>query len=540
MNSEDLLKQYATGERNFPAAKLSEANLSGVNLSRANLSGANLSVANLCGSNLSEANLSKAKLNVAKLSGANLSKANLEETNLNVANLTLADLSHAELRHASLVRAEMARAELSAANLSYANLSGVDLKDAKLRNANLSHANISRATLKWATFTSANLTQANLHGTDLSSSDLSGADLSHTELRQANLSRANLRGANLSGANLRWADLSGADLSWADLSGARLSGANLTGVNLSYANLLGTILVHADLTRASLIGADWAGSDLSGATLTGAKLHGVLRFGIKTEGILCEWVDLSPNGDQSDICHLPTERLRLFFHEMPPTVRLTIDAEFDPEAHYALAATYCQLARRYQIMLPPPNIRVGRRRTALTFEMKSDDELFLASYVAILPFKDAACAQENLLSLLKLLRGEDLSGDAKPMPLAQELETALNQFAAKAEGVQLPASCEMLLKKATFFEAPTQTTLVTSKSQNLTIYTHPCFGKRVVPGSAFVNPPTAAIAEGTGSELPSLSSLVDFVQSFHAPEAISISKNGSGESEKKQTLKGME
>ncbi len=529
MNSDDLLKQYATGERDFPAAKLSEANLSGVNLSKANLNGANLSVANLCGSNLSEANLSKAKLNVAKLSGANLSKANLEEANLNVANLTLADLSHAELRQASLVRAEMARAELSEANLSFANLSGVDLKDAKLRQANLSHANISRASLKWATFTSANLSQANLHGTDLSSSDLSGADLSYTELRQANLSRANLRGANLTGANLRWADLSGADLSWADLSGARLSGANLTGVNLSYANLLGTILVHADLTRASLIGADWAGSDLSGATLTGAKLHGVLRFGVKTEGILCEWVDLSPNGDQSEIYHLTTERLRLFFHETPPTVRLMVDTEFDGEAHYALAATYCQLARRYQIRLPPPNIRVGRRRTTLTFEMQSDDELFLASYVAILPFKDAAGAHENLLALWKLLCKEDATGAEKLVPVAENLETALRQFVAKAEGIQLPASCEMLLKKATFFQAPTQTILVTSKNQTLTIYSHPYFGKRVTSGTALTTTLTPAIAESSGNELPPLSSLMDFVASFHQPEIAALNRNGSAE-----------
>ncbi|MDX2230270.1 MAG: pentapeptide repeat-containing protein [Leptolyngbyaceae cyanobacterium bins.349] len=517
MNAEELLKQYATGERNFPAAKLGEANLSGVNLSKANLSGANLSVANLCGSNLSEADLSKTKLNVAKLSGANLARANLSEANLNVANLTLADLNHADLRGASLVRAEMARAELSTANLSYANLSGADLKDAKLRSANLSHANLSRADLKWAAFTSANLTQANLHGTDLSSSDLSGADLSYTELRQANLSRANLRGANLSGANLRWADLSGADLSWADLSGARLSGANLTGVNLSYANLLGTILVHADLTRASLIGADWAGSDLSGATLTGAKLHGVLRFGVKTEGVLCEWVDLSQNGDQSDICHLTPEQLKTFFHETPPTVRLTVDAEFDAEAHYALAATYCQLTRRYQLTLTPPNIRVGRRRTTLAIEMKSDDDLFLAAYVAILPFKDAVHTQASLLGLLERLQTER-GGEWLASPPIREFETTLKELMLRVQDIQLPASCEMLLKKVRFFEAPTQTTLVASSSQTLTLYSHPRFGKRVTPGLNWANasglPQPEIEPDRVEMAMPALSAVVDFLQSF--------------------------
>lgn len=512
MNAEELLKQYATGERDFSEAKLCEVNLSGANLSSINFREANLSVANLSGSNLTEADLRKTKLNVAKLSGANLTRANLAEANLNVANLTLADLNHADLRQASLVRAEMARSELSTANLSYANLSGADLKDAKLRQANLSHANLSRADLKWAACTGANFSQANLHGTDLSSCDFSGADLRNTELRQANLSRANLRGANLSGANLRWADLSGADLSWADLSGARLSGANLTGVNLSYANLLGTILVHADLTRASLIGADWAGSDLSGATLTGAKLHGVLRFGIKTEGMLCEWVDLSPNGDQSEICHLNSDRLKTFFHESPPTVRITIDAEFDAEAHYALAATYGQLARRYQLALMPPNIRVGRRRTTLAFEMKSDNDLFLAAYVAILPFKDAAPTHKQLLGALSRLQPMEETPDTA-LGLRQTVENALQTLRSQATEMHIPTSCEMLLKKVSFFEAPTQTTLVASSNYNLTLYNHPQFGKRVALGSGATNLVAHPVASET-VDTPTLSSLVEFIQSF--------------------------
>lgn len=525
MNAEELLKQYATGERNFPAVQLCEANLSGVNLSHANLSGANLSVANLSGSNLSEANLSRTKLNVAKLSGANLAKANLEEANLNVANLTLADLHYADLRQASLVRAEMARAELSAADLSYANLSGADLKDAKLRHANLSHANLSRADLKWAAFTAANLTQANLHGTDLSSSDLSGADLSYTELRQANLSRANLRGANLSGANLRWADLSGADLSWADLSGARLSGANLTGVNLSYANLLGTILVHADLTRASLIEADWAGSDLSGATLTGAKLYGVSRFGVKTEGILCDWVDLSQNGDQSDICHLDSDRLKAFFHETPPTVRITVDAEFDPEAHYALAATYAQLGRRYQLSLAPPNIRIGRRRTTLTIERKSNEDLFLAAYLAILPFQDAIQTHANLIGLLPRLQAEDSWVAVSASASAQILAATLKDLAVKAETILLPPSCEMLLKKAPFFTAPTQTTLVASSSVNLIIHNHLGFGKRSIPNLERRSTTEPVALERLDVAMPAMSAVIAFVQSLQAAGAGAIAPN---------------
>lgn len=524
MTIEEVLNQYARGERNFPAVNFSEANISGVNLSKANLCGANLSVANLCGSNLSEADLSRAKLNVAKLSGANLSKANLYEANLNVTNLTLADLSQAILRQASLVRAEMSRADLSEANLSYANLSGADVKDARLREANLSHANLNRADLKRATFTDAILTHANLHGADLSSADLSGADLSNTELRQANLCRANLRGANLSGANLRWADLSGADLSWADLSGARLSGANLTGVNLSSTNLLGTILVHADLTRASLIDADWAGADLSGATLTGAKLHGVLRFGVKTDGLLCEWVDLSPNGDQSNICRLTSEKIKDFFQEAPPTIRMKVDAPLDIAAHQGLAMAYYQLSQRFAIALAPPNIRIGRRRTTFTFELSHDEHLFLASYLVSLPFQNSVHLRSNLIALLEMLQPAELSKQSTSLMAEGWLTQTLAQVAMNTSEIKELAAFQNLLEKMKFFHAPIQITLTTSKNQPLTLYSHPEFGKRMqnieLPGTLSSSDP---IPERKAN-LPALSSLIDFIQSFKNSALSSLSQ----------------
>lgn len=524
MTIEEILNQYARGERNFPSINLSEANLSGANLSKANLCGANLSVANLCGSNLSESDLSRAKLNVAKLSGANLSKANLYEANLNVTNLTLADLSQAIMRQASLVRAEMARADLSEANLNHANLSGADIKDARLREANLSHANLNRADLKRAVFTDAILTHANLHGADLSSADLSGADLSNTELRQANLCRANLRGANLSGANLRWADLSGADLSWADLSGARLSGANLTGVNLSSTNLLGTILVHADLTRASLIDTDWAGADLSGATLTGAKLHGVLRFGIKTDGLLCEWVDLSPHGDQSNICYLTTEKIRDFFQEAPPTIRMKVDAPLDIAAHHGLAMAYYHLSQKYAIALPPPNIRIGRRRTTFTFELSHDEHLFLASYLVSLPFQDSVHLRSNLIALLEMLQPAELSKQATHLSSTGWLTQTLAQVALNTTEIKELTASQSLLENMKFFHAPTQINLTSSRNQPLTLYSHPEFGKRVQnPELTSSLPPFEPLPRRRAS-LPTLSSLIDFIRSFKDTNLPPVSK----------------
>jgi uncharacterized protein YjbI with pentapeptide repeats len=515
MKAEEVLKRYLTGERKFGAIDLSEANLSGANLSDVDLSGANLSVANLSGVNLSGANLQKAKLNVARLSGANLSKANLCNANLNVANLVLADLGEANLVQAALVKAELSRAELSSADLTSANLSNADLKDAKLRLANLSYANLSRADVRWVALAGANLAQANLSSADLSGADLSGSDLSNAELRQANLSRANLSGANLSGANLRWADLSGANLQWADLSDAKLSGANLTGANLSHATLLRTIVVHADLTRANLSEVEWHGADLSGATLTGAKLFGVLPYGIRVDGLTCDWVDLSPNGDQSRIHHFYAGNHTHFFHEGAPAVCITIDAPLDFEANHILAATYRKIAKYYPVFNLPPSIEVVRRRTVLRFEVNSDDRLFLLAYIAVLPFKDAAPTHENLMTLMKWLHPNE-GGETQPeQELYQYLEADLRQAFHQAKESNLFPVLEKNWQQVSFFQAVTKTVLCNSSNQSLTLYQNPMFGKHVInsvdPMRSFVN----NLSPTSKARLPEMKVVADFVRSLH-------------------------
>lgn len=520
MKAQDILKKYSEGERNFQAIDLNEANLNGANLSQADLNGANLSVANLSGSNLSGSNLSNSKLTVAKLVGANLSKANLSGANLNVANLTLADLSEAQLFQTSLVRAELTRSKLDGADLSGANLSGADAKDSKIRYANLTNANLSRADLRGTAFIGANLTHANLHGSDLSGSDFRGAELSNAELRQANLSRTHLQGANLSGANLRWADLSGADLSWADLSHAKLSGANLTGANLSYTNLLSTSLVHVDLTRANLIETDWAGADLSGATLTGAKLYGVLRSGVKTSGITCEWVDLSPNGDQRKIYRFSDDDPKTFFHETPSAVQVVVDAALTPDAHAVMATAYSQIAQQiaqqYPISFSPPNIRIGRRRTTLTFELAGDDRLFLICCIAILPFRDGTEAKKAAISLMQLIIRMIQSASEKSILQAFErfelLAGHLENTLEIIQSLHLLEAAPDQLKTLPFFRVPTRTTLINSSNQPLDVYSHPLFGKRSIETPDLSVPQMPLRAQTY--HLPTLRTVVDFVQGF--------------------------
>jgi len=476
MNVEELLTSYAAGVRDFIGVNLTEANLTGANLSKANFSKANLSVANLRGANLSESNLSRAKLNVTGLSGANLAKSNLSGAILNVANLIRADLSGAVLIQAALIRAELVLADLSGSDLRKANLNEANLKEAKLRQANLSGATLVNADLRGASLTAAILSQTNLQGADLSGADLRGVDLRDAELKQTKFTDADLQGADLSRANLRWADLSGAKLNGADLSSAKLSGADLNRADLSEANLLNTSLVYADLSQASLIGADWVGADLTGATLTGAKVYGVSRFGVKTEGITCEWIDLSPTGDRSDLYrfYASEECSTKFFKEKSPTIQIVVDCVLDQEANLSLALTYKQLAQMFPEIGLPPSIEVGRRRTTLTFNIDIDDRLLSNTYIIAFPFADAAAIQKNVVSLLRLVQvrgSDDLS--AKELERLQQISATLGQIVGKANEVKLDAAT------SAFFQASTQITLTNSNDQPLSIYQSPTFGKRL-------------------------------------------------------------
>ncbi|MBD2360557.1 pentapeptide repeat-containing protein [Anabaena minutissima FACHB-250] len=516
MNVEELLKQYADGVINFSGVDLSEANLSGIKLSGANFSQANLSVANLSGANLSEANLSHAKLNVARLSGVNLTSAILNHSCLNVANLIRADLSRAQLRGASLVRAELIRAELSRADLFEANLNGADLREATLRHVDLRHANLTGAILKGSSLAGANLEMANLNGADLSQADLSSANLRDAELKQVNLTRANLSGADLSGANLRWADLNGANLSWADLNGAKLSGASLVGADLSNANLTNASLVHANLTQAKLIKAEWIGADLTSAILTGAKLYSTSRFGLKTDALICEWVDLSPDGDRSIIQRFDTETGRDFFNETPPTICIVIDAALESEANFALAGAYYHIAQEYKLCQHPPSIEVSRRRTVLTFRVDSDSALLPTACMAILPFRDAVNTQKNIYTMVETIVKEDISPlELKTLQRVKQLTTLIEQAIAHAQKIRQIKKNLELAAKINFFKAASQTILTNTSGQTLIVHHNPNFGKRFVSAGDHVNFLGDSPDNSAKPTLPALNIVIDFVKTFH-------------------------
>ncbi|MDJ0694465.1 pentapeptide repeat-containing protein [Mastigocoleus sp. MO_188.B34] len=525
MTVEELLKKYALGARDFSALDLSEANLIGVKLTDINLSHSNLSLINFSGANLISSNLSYAKLNVARLRGAYLSNANLNNASLNVANLIRADLSSAQLQKATLIRAELIRANLSNANLWKANLSGSDLREATLRQVNFNRANLHQVTLKDASLTGANLEQANLNNSDLARSNMSGSNFRDAQLKQANLSRSNLSGANLSGANLRWADLSGANLRWADLSGAKLSGAKLVGADLSNSNLTNVSLVQADLTNSKLIKTEWVGADLTGATLTGSRLYGTSRFGLKTNDIICEWVDLSPNGDRSVIHKFNPEESKCFFNKTSPTVKIIVDKALDYEAHLVLAGAYYQIARYFRHFTDgaekhleePPSIEIGSRRTVITFRINRDEFLLAAAYIAIIPFKDAEYTQKSICMAVDAITSEDVAYFCFSNPtIVQKLKTLIEQVVLDISSLKKMKNSLQHSGKKKFFQASTQIIMTNSSAQTLMIYENPNFGTKIVNNSEANTYPY----KDDSNNIPKMTTLsqsmiIDFINGFY-------------------------
>jgi uncharacterized protein YjbI with pentapeptide repeats len=129
MNTEELLRRYAAGERDFSGIDLRSDSytgrpnlknvdlrdiiLRGADLLSVELSGANLSGANLFGASLIQAILIKADLRNAILTGANLTGAILSEADLRQANLEDTNLTRAILRETDLFQANLSRAILA-------------------------------------------------------------------------------------------------------------------------------------------------------------------------------------------------------------------------------------------------------------------------------------------------------------------------------------------------------------------------------------------------------------------------------------------
>ncbi|MCC3416308.1 MULTISPECIES: pentapeptide repeat-containing protein [unclassified Microcoleus] len=107
METQELLRRYAAGERRFEGIVLYRADLRGVDLHNIIMPNAHLANANLSGANLQESCLTNVNFRGTDLSGANLKNSCLDS----------ADLSYANLKGANLLTLDMNGVNFTDANL---------------------------------------------------------------------------------------------------------------------------------------------------------------------------------------------------------------------------------------------------------------------------------------------------------------------------------------------------------------------------------------------------------------------------------------
>lgn len=111
LETQELLRRYAAGERRFEGIVLYRADLRGVDLPNIIMPTAHFANANLSGVNLQESCLKRVNFRGANLSGANLCIANLRGANLSYTNLKDANL-YAEMYGVDFTEANLSGAEL--------------------------------------------------------------------------------------------------------------------------------------------------------------------------------------------------------------------------------------------------------------------------------------------------------------------------------------------------------------------------------------------------------------------------------------------
>lgn len=149
--SEDILRQYRSGYREFKSVVVVDGDFSQARLTKAIFDGATLA-----GCNFEKSVLQQVSFSAANLRGAHFKQANMAK---------------ADLRGADLRGATMRAVDLSGADLRWANLEGVDLTGSIISGANFDGANLKNACLKhtdpgrW--WWKANLQEARLENTVL-------------------------------------------------------------------------------------------------------------------------------------------------------------------------------------------------------------------------------------------------------------------------------------------------------------------------------------------------------------------------------------
>ncbi|RJP34182.1 MAG: pentapeptide repeat-containing protein [Candidatus Omnitrophota bacterium] len=265
---------------------------------------------------------------------------------------------------------------------------------------------------------------------DLRNADFSDADLKSMDLRGAILSGANLRNTNLRMANLRSADLRFADLTDANLSYARFDLSNLSRATLRNAYVSHTCFQKANLSHVDFRNANGSETNISGANLTGAKVHKLKTAKWQAINLICEWLNLSPNGEDSPKAeHIwkPNQGIVSPFEESAfekLVFELITDASF-PSLTTTAQAFGC-IAACFERIEPEPRLEWSK------FVFNDDRcEIHLAASETAL----AALARllEGAIRSLRTLAGKALIEDIRPLSLDPEENAKSTAFVRRLQ-----------------------------------------------------------------------------------------------------------
>jgi hypothetical protein len=212
-------------------------------------------------------------------------------------------------------------------------------------------------------------------------------------------------------------------------------------------------------------------------------MHGAICYDVQTLEMLCEWVDLSPEGDGSQRRYFNSAvDIHTFLNHRPPQVQVVVDASLTPTAHTILAKVYESLGHQSSVFSRPPNIEITNRRTLLTFIAEAETGLSAIAYLATWPFRDGEAIQTTLIQLI-----------------TQGLEQPNRSWAQDESHRQLHTVIETLRQQdlghlsqlfvnQPFFTAPLQLKLTNAAGHSLELYHNPRFGIRHLPPSDSIFP----------------------------------------------------
>ncbi len=283
---------------------------------------------------------------------------------------------------------------------------------------------------------------------DLSGADLAELDLQNIDLRGANLSHASLKSANLRMANLRSADLRFANLANANLSRARFDLANLSYAKLCHSYISHTIFSKANLTYTDLRNANGSETDLSSANLTGAKVHNLKTSKWKAVGMICQWLNMSPTGEDSpkpDQIWKP-EATESHPFEDPDYEYLILELATDPsfQTLSTIMSAFTSIADRFASV--EPNIPLQCLK--VLNDKKENMEIHLTAGDAAL----AALARllEAAIRSMRSLEGKALVESPSPLPLDSEESAKSTAFIEKLNLSNHPQTSSAILHIAKF------------------------------------------------------------------------------------------